>query len=92
MMDHQEEIVCRCEEVTEREIIEAIDSGATTQDAVKKLTRAGMGLCQGRTCRRLIASIIETHCRYQQGFAEPYTYRPPVRPISLETLAADESD
>jgi NAD(P)H-nitrite reductase large subunit len=45
-------LVCRCEEVTEREIIEAIEAGCRTMAEVKRMTRAGMGPCQGRTCGR----------------------------------------
>ncbi|MBR4622537.1 MAG: NAD(P)/FAD-dependent oxidoreductase [Ruminococcus sp.] len=45
-------IVCRCESVTEGEILEAIDRplGATTLDGVKRRTRAGMGRCQAGFC------------------------------------------
>lgn len=43
-------VVCRCEQVTEAEIAEAIRRGADTMDAVKHLTRAGMGRCQGGFC------------------------------------------
>ena len=43
-------IVCRCEQVTEAEILEAISRGANTMDAVKHLTSAGMGRCQGGFC------------------------------------------
>jgi glycerol-3-phosphate dehydrogenase len=43
-------IVCRCEQVTEAEVLEAIRRGADTMDAVKHLTRAGMGRCQGGFC------------------------------------------
>jgi glycerol-3-phosphate dehydrogenase len=43
-------IVCRCEQVTEAEILEAIRRGAHTMDGVKHLTRAGMGRCQGGFC------------------------------------------
>jgi glycerol-3-phosphate dehydrogenase len=43
-------IVCRCEQVTEAEVLEAIRRGADTVDAVKHLTRAGMGRCQGGFC------------------------------------------
>ena len=43
-------IVCRCEQVTKAEIMEAIRRGADTIDAVKHLTRAGMGRCQGGFC------------------------------------------
>jgi glycerol-3-phosphate dehydrogenase len=43
-------IVCRCEQVTEAEILQAIRRGADTTDGVKHLTRAGMGRCQGGFC------------------------------------------
>lgn len=43
-------IICRCEEVPYARIREALDLGATDPRAVKLLTRAGMGWCQGRVC------------------------------------------
>ncbi len=43
-------LVCRCEQVTEAEVLEAIYRGADTMDAVKHITRAGMGRCQGGFC------------------------------------------
>ena len=43
-------VVCRCEKVTEAEILAALHRGADTLDAVKHLTRAGMGRCQGGFC------------------------------------------
>jgi len=43
-------LVCRCEQVTEAEVLEAIYRGADTVDAVKHVTRAGMGRCQGGFC------------------------------------------
>jgi glycerol-3-phosphate dehydrogenase len=43
-------LVCRCEQVTEAEVLEAICRGADTIDAVKHTTRAGMGRCQGGFC------------------------------------------
>lgn len=80
-------LVCRCEEVTEQEIIAAIKDGATTQDAIKKLTRAGMGLCQGRTCRNLVARILASQLGLQMAEIRPFTYRAPVRPTTLGELA-----
>jgi glycerol-3-phosphate dehydrogenase len=43
-------IICRCENVTEFEIKDAIKRGAHTIDGIKHLTRAGMGRCQGGFC------------------------------------------
>ncbi|MCB2100320.1 MAG: NAD(P)/FAD-dependent oxidoreductase [Rhodobacterales bacterium] len=43
-------ICCRCEQVTEGEVIAAIGAGAGTLDGIKFRTRAGMGRCQGGFC------------------------------------------
>ncbi len=43
-------IACRCELITEGEIIDAIRRGARTLDGIKFRTRAGMGRCQGGFC------------------------------------------
>ena len=53
-------IVCRCEMVTEGEIIEAIRRplGATTLDGIKRRTRAGTGPCQGSFCSPKVAQIL----------------------------------
>jgi glycerol-3-phosphate dehydrogenase len=51
-------IVCRCEEISEAEIVEAIRRGHTTVDGVKFYTRAGMGRCQGGFCQSKILRII----------------------------------
>ena len=53
-------VVCRCEQVTEGEVVDAIHSPipALSVDAVKRRTRAGMGRCQGSFCLPRIAKII----------------------------------
>ena len=51
-------IICRCEEITEAEIIDAVRCGHTTVDGVKFHTRAGMGRCQGGFCSAKILEII----------------------------------
>ena len=76
--------LCRCEEVTREEIEEAIRDGATTLTGVKKRTHAGMGLCQGRTCRRLIAQLLQQTIPPTQIL--PPTSRPPVRTAKIKEL------
>ncbi|BCV24654.1 NAD(P)/FAD-dependent oxidoreductase [Gelria sp. Kuro-4] len=53
-------IICRCEHVTEAEIVRAIHSAipARNVDAVKRRTRAGMGRCQGGFCGPRVAAIL----------------------------------
>ncbi|PKM74398.1 MAG: FAD/NAD(P)-binding oxidoreductase [Firmicutes bacterium HGW-Firmicutes-16] len=54
-------VVCRCETVTEAEIIDAIRRplGATTLDGIKRRTRAGMGRCQSGFCTTRVLEILE---------------------------------
>ncbi|MBR1535270.1 MAG: (2Fe-2S)-binding protein, partial [Ruminococcus sp.] len=53
-------IVCRCESVTEGEIIDAIRRplGARSLDGVKRRVRAGMGRCQGGFCSPKVMDIL----------------------------------
>ncbi len=53
-------VICRCETVTEAEIVEAIrrPCGALTVDGVKRRTRAGMGRCQGGFCGPRVTQIL----------------------------------
>ena len=54
------QIICRCEQVTEGEIIEAIRRplGARSLDGVKRRTRAGMGRCQAGFCSPRVMEIL----------------------------------
>ncbi|HWR19040.1 MAG TPA: NAD(P)/FAD-dependent oxidoreductase [Clostridia bacterium] len=56
-------IVCRCEEVSRGEIIDAMNSPipALTLDAIKRRVRAGMGRCQGSFCAPLVTKLIAKH-------------------------------
>ena len=53
-------VVCRCEQITEGEILDALRSPIvpTTIDAIKRRTRAGMGRCQGGFCQAKVLEII----------------------------------
>ncbi len=51
-------IVCRCESVSEAEVVEAIRHGHDTLDGIKFYTRSGMGRCQGGFCTYKILKII----------------------------------
>ena len=53
-------IVCRCEEISEGEILDAIHStlGAKTLDGVKRRTRAGMGRCQSGFCSPRVMELL----------------------------------
>lgn len=86
----EDEIICRCEEITKKEIIEAIHNGASTVNEIKRWTRAGMGLCQGRTCRRLIERILSEYSGKSLKDITPSTYRQPVRPVKMGILESKD--
>ena len=85
-------IVCRCEEVTVGEIRKAIRQGALDVTGVKRRTRAGMGLCQGRTCEKIVMQILVQELRKPIDKLEPATTRPPVQPVTFGLLAEKSYD
>ena len=84
-------IICRCEEVSKKEILEAIADGARDLRGVRIRTRAGMGLCQSRSCEMLIRKIISQQLGTNFKELPPSTRRPPVRPIGLKLFMEDDN-
>ncbi len=86
-MRNDDLVVCRCEEITQGEIKEAVRLGATSMNEVKRLTRAGMGLCQGKTCGRLVMELLAHETNHPLHEVPPPTSRPPTRVMPLGVLA-----
>lgn len=80
-------LVCRCEEVALREVRAAVAQGARDLQAVKLLTRLGMGQCQGRNCAPSTAMIMSGALAYDPSSAGRISPRPPVSPVTLGALA-----
>ena len=51
-------VICRCEGISEGEIVEAICRGARSLDGVKRRCRAGMGRCQGGFCSPKVMELL----------------------------------
>ncbi len=86
-------LVCRCEEITAGEIRKAIKEGmADSITGVKRRVRAGMGLCQGRTCGKLVSRIISEEIGKNMSLLVPSTDRAPVRPISFGELGGCDNE
>jgi BFD-like [2Fe-2S] binding domain len=60
--------------------------GPLNQDQVKRLTRAGMGACQGRRCREQVAALLALTARVPPDVPPMPTHRPPLRPLPLSVL------
>jgi bacterioferritin-associated ferredoxin len=80
-------VICRCEEISKGEIKNVIRDGMQTLNGIKRITRAGMGLCQGQTCQRLVTQILAEELGLSAAEVEPITARGPVRPLRLEVFA-----
>ncbi|MEO3475132.1 NAD(P)/FAD-dependent oxidoreductase [Roseomonas sp. CAU 1739] len=95
-------LVCACEDVTAGDLralrppryLDAAGPqaglgalGLLNQDQVKRLTRAGMGPCQGRRCRESVHALLS-----RDGVAPLASHRAPLRPLPLSVLAALEED
>ena len=80
-------IICRCEDVTREDILAAINDGCRTLDEIKRVTRAGMGPCQGRTCRNLIAQEMARIYGISVEDVLMPTFRAPVEPVNIGVLA-----
>jgi bacterioferritin-associated ferredoxin len=85
--DDEDLVICRCEEITRGEIKDAIRNGIQTLNGIKRITRAGMGLCQGQTCQQLVARILAEELGLSAADVDPTTARGPVRPLRLEVFA-----
>lgn len=87
-------IVCRCEEITAGEIRQAIrEYNAMSVTDVKRRVRAGMGLCQGKSCGRIVTRMIAEETGKAASENPPATDRPPVRPVTFgELMGGNDND
>ncbi|MCL2417693.1 MAG: FAD-dependent oxidoreductase [Conexibacteraceae bacterium] len=89
---HQEELaapetpICRCEGVSRDEVERALDDGAGHVGAIKRVTRAGMGPCQGRYCGPVIAAMAARRTGQALGELSGFAPAPPVKPIEIRAL------
>ena len=89
MTEQDNTLVCRCEDITLAEIRRVIADGYRTIDEIKRVTRAGMGPCQGRTCRLLIAQELSRHYGIPMEEILLPTFRQPVKPVKLGSFVKE---
>ncbi|MEV4414295.1 (2Fe-2S)-binding protein [Catellatospora sp. NPDC049609] len=83
-------VPCRCEEVRAGDIRHALREHPHlgTANAVKLLTRAVMGPCQGRSCQPAMCGLIAAAAGRSPQQVGAFTVRAPVNPVPLAGLAA----
>ncbi len=84
-------IICRCEEITKGEIRLAIYDGMRTMNEIKRYLRAGMGLCQGQSCARLVRSILARELGVSPADVEMPVSRAPARPVTMADYGHDNA-
>jgi len=85
--DDENTIVCRCEDITLKDVRDLIAQGFKTMDELKRISRCGMGPCQGRTCRQIVMRELARATGKDISEVEVSTYRPPVENTKLGILA-----
>ena len=83
-------IVCRCEEITKGEIRKAVHEGMFTMTEVRRFLRPGMGLCQGKTCGRLVQQMITRQTGQNPAEVLPMKSRMPARPVKISSFGGNE--
>jgi thioredoxin reductase len=81
--------VCRCENVTLATLRRTLADGPLDLGSLKRLTRAGMGRCQGRYCGALLQELVGTSPVSEMSFFAP---RPPARPVPIGWLAREQPE
>ena len=81
-------IICRCSDITLKEVRDLIHEGYTTLEEIKRISRTGMGPCQGRTCGSLILKEINSITGKGIPEIDITVSRPPVKGILLKQIVS----
>jgi sarcosine oxidase subunit beta len=84
--------VCRCEDITLDDCTQAIRAGYACFEDLKRFLGVGTGPCQGKACVAAAMQVIAAERRVDPATVDLMTFRPPVRPVPLATLAAPDAD
>jgi thioredoxin reductase/bacterioferritin-associated ferredoxin len=84
----EDTIVCRCEEVTARQVVDTVKLGCPGPNQMKSFLRCGMGPCQGRLCGLTVTELIAEARGVTREEVGYYRLRPPVKPITVDELAS----
>lgn len=81
-------VVCRCEEVTAQQVVEAAGLGCSGPNQLKAFLRCGMGPCQGRMCGLTVCELLARESGTPVRELGYYTLRFPIKPLTLAEIAA----
>lgn len=81
-------MVCLCEDVGTKELVQAWDEGYRNTELLKRYTTCTMGPCQGAMCQRHLRAFVAERQPETRWTSAATTARPPARTVRLEDLAA----
>ena len=84
-------VICRCEDVTLKDVEHSIEKGYADIEEVKRYTGFGTGPCQGKECLSVMAKLIADRTGQPPASVPPFTARPPIAPLPLRFLARDDA-
>lgn len=79
-------VICRCEDVTMGEIRKTLAMGCEASFTIKRITRAGMGRCQGRTCAPVLQDILTALTGKSPDQIGAVSVRTPVKPLAVNSF------
>src|SRR5262249_50712469 len=85
----EKRFVCLCEDVTEKDIEQALAEGFDHVETMKRYTTVNMGPCQGKICGLTAAATCARLTRQDVNAVGVTTSRPPAVPVEMCVLAAD---
>ena len=89
MSKEENTIVCRCSDVTLKELRDLIKEGYTDYNEIKRITRIGMGPCQGKTCTQIILRELSNATGKPVSEIRNQNNRPPVVGVKLKLIAEE---
>ena len=78
------------EQMSRRSLQTQLEDNPVNPNQIKRLTRAGTGICQGRNCREQVALLLAEESNTDITEVPLMTYRPPVRPLPLNVMWPDD--
>mgnify|MGYP002619802734 CR=1 FL=1 len=81
-------IVCRCEEISARQVRETVRLGCMGPNQMKAFLRCGMGPCQGRMCGLTVSELIAEERGMSPAEVGYYRIRFPIKPVTLGHVAS----
>lgn len=84
-------IVCRCEEVTRGEVVQAMSEGCMGPNQLKAFSRCGMGPCNGRMCGPTVTDLMARTANQSHEDCGYFRIRQPIKPLTVAELAQTEN-